>query len=266
MRHRLGAFLALLCSFGASVCGAADDTGAQGGGYFGLFGGFGTAASTGARQQGGFYLPAPLSARVNVDANGKTSTEALGLLGVQAGYEWQRLALGASDWAVKPAVELEGLYLGEHSPVGDMPITPSALGTQVVSLPTTVGVLLANVVVTVRTPYSSRIVPYLGAGAGLARVSIRGANSANPSEPGVNHFDSWADASAYAFAMQLKAGVKAEVVRNLSVFAEYRYLSINSTGYTFGATLPPHFPTDTWQVSLGPQAYTLFVAGLQVRF
>jgi hypothetical protein len=66
--------------------------------------------------------------------------------------------------------------------------------------------------------------------------------------------------------MQFKAGLKGEVTPNLLLFAEYRYLSINSTGYTFGSTLPPHFPTDAWQVSLGPQAYNLVVAGLQFRF
>jgi opacity protein-like surface antigen len=266
MRNQLSAFLALVCSFGASVCYAADDEISAHGAYFGLFGGFGSAAATGARQQGGFYLPAPASLRVNVDANGTTGTEPVALLGLQAGYEWKRLPFGLTEWGVKPAVELEGLYIGQHSPVGDMPITPSALGTQYVTLPTTVGVLLANVVVTLPTPYSSRVFPYLGVGAGVARVSIQGANSANPNEPGVNHFDSGPDASAYAFAMQFKAGLKGEVTRNLALFAEYRYLSINSTGYTFGSTLPPHFPTDTWLVNLGPQAYNLFVAGLQVRF
>lgn len=266
MTNRLSAFFALLCGFAASVCWAADDSGAPGA-YIGLFGGLGSAASTGARQQGGFYLPGPLKTRVNVDANGQTGGPTpVGLLGLQAGYEWQRLPLGPSDWALKPAVELEGLYIGKHTPVGDMPITPGVLGTQFVTLPTTVGVLLANVVFTFQTPYSGRIFPYLGVGAGMARVWIQGANSTNPSEPGVNHFDSGSDASASAFAMQFKAGLKGEVAKNLLLFAEYRYLSINSTGYTFGSTLPPHFPTDTWQVSLGPQTYNLFVAGLQVRF
>ncbi len=66
--------------------------------------------------------------------------------------------------------------------------------------------------------------------------------------------------------MQFKAGLKGEVARNLLLFAEYRHLTINPTQYTFGETLPPHLPTDSWTVSLGRQSYNLFVAGLQVRF
>jgi opacity protein-like surface antigen len=266
MRNRFSAFFALLCTFGSSVCLAADEPSAQGV-YVGLFGGFGSSSATNMRQEGGFYLPGPFGTRVNVDANGNTGAAGpVGVLGAQLGYEWNRLPLGASQWAVTPAVELEGLYIPRQTPTGDMPITPGALGTQYVVFPMTVGVLLANVVLTVPTPYSSRILPYVGVGAGLARVWVQGANSLNPNEPGVNHFDSGPDASASAFAMQLKAGLKGEVTRSLLLFAEYRYLAINSTGYTFGSTLPPHFPTDTWKVSLGPQAYNLFVAGLQVRF
>lgn len=102
-------------------------------------------------------------------------------------------------------------------------------------------------------------------GAGVARLSIQGANSTNPSEPGINHFDSGPDASATAFALQFKAGLKGEVARNLLLFAEYRHLTINPTQYTFGETLPPHLPTDAWTVSLWRQSYNLFVAGLQIK-
>jgi opacity protein-like surface antigen len=110
-----------------------------------------------------------------------------------------------------------------------MPIAPGVLGTQEVTLPMTVGVVLATAVLTVQTPWSSRIFPDLGVGAGVARLSIQGANSTNPSEPGINHFDSGPDASATAFAMQFKAGLKGEVARNLHLFAEYRHLTLNPT-------------------------------------
>ncbi len=66
--------------------------------------------------------------------------------------------------------------------------------------------------------------------------------------------------------MQFKAGLKGEVARNLLVFAEYRRLTINPTQYTFGETLPPRLPTDSWTVSLGRQSHNLFVAGLQLKF
>lgn len=173
------------------------------------------------------------------------------MLGLQAGYEGKPQAFGPSEWALKPAAELEGLYIGQQSPVRDRPITPGVLGTQDVTLRMTVGVVLANAVLTVQTPWSSRIIPYFGVGAGVARLSIQGANSTNPSEPGINHFDSGPDASATAFALQFKAGLKGEVARNLLLFAEYRHLTLNPTQYTFGETLPPHLPTDSWTVSLG---------------
>lgn len=214
----------------------------------------------------GFYLPGPLNTRVGVDTQGEAGGEPVGVLGLQAGYEGKRQTFGQSEWALKPAAELEGLYIGQQSPVGDMPINPSVLGTQDVTLPMTVGVVLANAVLTVQTPWSSRIFPYLGVGAGVARLSIQGANSTNPSEPGINRFDSGPDASATAFALQFKAGVKGEVAKNLLLFAEYRHLTLNPTQYTFGETLPPHLPTDSWTVSLGRQSYNLFVAGLQLKF
>ena len=265
MKSWLIPLLALICSFGSSPCLAADTTSEQGF-YVGVFGGAGSASSMSARQEGGFYLPGPLNRRVGVDAQGKTGGEPVGVLGLQAGYEWKPQTFGQSEWALKPAAELEGIYIGQQSPVGDMPITPGVLGTQYVTLPMTVGVLLANAVFTVQTPWSTRIFPYLGVGAGVARLSIGGANSTNPSEPGINHFDSGPDASATAFAMQFKAGLKGEVARNLLLFAEYRHLTLNPTQYTFGETLPPHLPTDSWTVSLGRQSYNLFVAGLQFRF
>jgi opacity protein-like surface antigen len=265
MKSWLIPLLALICSFGSSPCLASDTASGQGF-YVGLFGGAGTASSMSARQEGGFYLPGPLNTRVGVDAQGRAGGEPVGVLGLQAGYEWKRQTFGQSDWALKPAAELEGIYIGQQAPVGDMPITPSVLGTQYVTLPMTVGVVLANAVFTFQTPWSSKIFPYLGVGAGVARLSIQGANSTNPSEPGINHFDSGPDASATAFAMQFKAGLKGEVARNLLLFAEYRHLTINPTQYTFGETLPPHLPTDSWTVSLGRQSYNLFVAGLQVKF
>lgn len=136
-----------------------------------------------ARQEGGFYLPGPLSTRVGVDAQGKTGGEPVGVLVLQAGYEGKRQTFGPSEWALKPAAELEGIYIGQQSPVGDMPITPGVLGTQYVTLPMTVGVVLANAVLTVQTRWSSRIFPDLGVGAGVARISIRGPIPRTPASP-----------------------------------------------------------------------------------
>ncbi|MDO8972389.1 hypothetical protein [Reyranella sp.] len=134
MKSRLISLLALICSLGASPCFASDTT-SEPGVYIGVFGGAGTASSMSARQEGGFYLPGPLNTRVGVDAQGKTGGEPVGVLGLQAGYEGKRQTFGPSEWSLKPAAELEGLYIGQQSPVGDMPINPGVLGTQYVTLP-----------------------------------------------------------------------------------------------------------------------------------
>lgn len=42
-----------------------------------------------------------------------------------------------------------GIYIGQQSPVGDIPINPGALGPQDATLPMTVDVVLANAVLTV---------------------------------------------------------------------------------------------------------------------
>ena len=244
LKNRSSALFALICSLGSSPCVAAD-TPSEPGFYVGVFGGAGSASSMSARQEGGFYLPGRLNTRVGVDTQGEERLRTRWRAGPPGGLRREAPGLRAIGMGPEPAAELEGLYIGQQSPVGDMPINPGVLGTQYVTLPMTVGVVLANAVFNVQTPYSSKIFPYLGVGAGVARLSIQGANSTNPSEPGINHFDSWPDASATAFAMQFKAGVKGEVARNLLLFAEYRHLSINPTHYTFGETLPPHLPTDS---------------------
>lgn len=69
---------------------------------------------------------------------------------------------------------------------------------------------------TIETPYSNKVFPYIGVGAGVAFVSIKGLDSANPSEPGINHFNSDPDASDSAFAMQLKGKTPVSTVLSLT--------------------------------------------------
>lgn len=257
--------LAIVLPAGAAAQQASNNQGM----YIGVFGGLGAATATSLQQRGAVVLPpdAPVPL-LPINAQGSTSSStSVALGGAQLGYEWNRLNLG-SNWALRPAIEAEGIYIGKHSPTGEMPVMPRFLGMQYVTVPTTVGVFLANAVFTFETPYSKRILPYVGVGAGMAFVSIKGADSANPSEPGINHFNSDPDASDSAFAMQIKAGLKGEISKNVTLFAEYRRLSINSTSYKFGATDYPgvHLPTHTWKVDMGRQNYNLFVAGLQYKF
>lgn len=240
---------------------------ANSGAYAGIFGGAGASIGKSLRQRGAVHINDRFS--LPIDAQGSTgSSKSLGLAGLQLGYEWDAWRPGSTNWGLRPAVELEGIYLGKHSPTGEMPVHPAALGTQYVTVPTKVGLLMANAVFSFETPYSSKVFPYVGAGAGVAWVSIKNSYSDNPMEPGINHFNSDPDASATAFAMQFKAGIRAQISKKLHVFTEYRYLTVAPTRYNFGATDYPglHLPTADWRVDMGRQKYNLFVAGLQYRF
>ncbi|AWB33436.1 outer membrane protein [Orrella marina] len=239
---------------------------AQSGFYLGVLGGTGSLADTSLQQRGGVYLT---SRRIlPIDAQGSTGHTGVWLTGIQAGYEGNPVGLSGQDWALRPALEAEGILIGQHSPVGNMPIMPRFLGTQYVKMPMTAQLLMANAVLTIRTPYSDTVFPYIGAGAGAAFISISGADSANPSEPGINHFNSDPNARATAFAAQFKVGLRAQLQSNLAWFAEYRLISINPTSYTFGSTVYPgaHLPTKPWSVNMGRLNYNLFVTGLQYRF
>ena len=211
--------------------------------YLGVFGGLGSLADTSMRQQGGVYLT---PRRVlPVDAQGNTGHTGVWLAGVQAGYEGSSVRLPSADWALKPSFDLEGILIGQHTPMGNMPNSPGFLGTQYVKLPLTAQLLMTNATLTFKTPYSDKVFPYIGAGVGVAWLSIAGSDSANPSEPGINHFNSDPNARATTFAAQFKIGLRAQIQTNLSWFAEYRLISINPTSYTFGPTVYPgaHLPT-----------------------
>ncbi|HWL53076.1 MAG TPA: outer membrane beta-barrel protein [Chthoniobacteraceae bacterium] len=257
------------CLLIVSHCVAAAASGTEAGVYIGLFGGVGSSSSTGLQQRGEVYLNPPHSfPTLPIDAEGPmNSNQGIPVVGAHIGYEWNQWDI-APGWGLRPAIEVEGLYIGEHSPFGVMPVDPEFLGTQYVSVPMTTGVVLSNAVLILKTPYTDKLFPYLGFGAGAAFVSIDGSNSTNPSEPGINHFNSAPDASDRAFALQLKAGIKAEVYRHTYLFLEYRYLSVDPTSYCFGSTDYPgvHLPTTTWDVNLGRLEYNLFTVGLQYKF
>lgn len=250
----------------AAQPGFAADASTQAGIYLGLFGGRGVANSSSLKQQGAVLINPHLT--LPIQAVGPTNRPKLNAGGVQLGYEWSRQAVARTGWRFSPALELEGLYLGKHRPHAEMPVRPRALGTQYVTLPMTGAAVLANAVFTFQSPYSEKLLPYFGLGLGAASLSVKGSDSFNPSEPGINHFNSGPDASDTAFALQLKAGVKAELRKNLHFFTEYRHLSVRATRYTFGETDYPgvHLPTTPWNVSLGRQQYHFLMVGLQYRF
>jgi predicted porin len=70
---------------------------------------------------------------------------------------------------------------------------------------------------------------------------------------------------AIFFAGQIKLGLAYNFNKYLSVFADYRWLYIASTDFTFGSTVfPGHAETSSWQVTLDAQRYNLGTIG--VRF
>jgi opacity protein-like surface antigen len=272
MASRLAPLSKLFCLVGANVllvnCCLAGDEPSDSGFYFGVFGGGGSLDGTSMQQVGTVLMRPILPFDIPVDAQGDTDSTSADMAGIKLGYQWSESGLTDSGWSLRPSMEIEGLHL-EATPEGVLDIAPRILGTQYVSLPLNADVFLLNVVVSLRTPFSDTLRPYIGGGAGFALLSISGSDSTNPLEPGINHFNADPDASSSAFAMQAKIGIKWQVNSHWSVFGEFRHVFVASTSYTFGKTdYPPevHSPTTTWDVELGRQNYNMFVAGIDFKF
>lgn len=229
------------------------------------------------------------------NVTGKSESKTASIGGAQIGYELSEFQIGSSSsgWGLRPAIELEGYYLGSSmntnlsnpnpeafaavNSVGPNPNTHSPLAANSHTFNDTInlnmGVLLANTVFNFKTPWSNKILPYVGVGIGGAITSLSGANSTQTSNPqmptgyeaGINHFNSNNNATGSAFATQLKAGVRAELFDKFSIFAEYRYLNITDSGYTFGSTEYglEHAKTTSWNVNLGSMNYHTGVFGIQ---
>ena len=252
----------------AGASPAADVSGVPGhqGAYVGAFGGVGALGAASMRQVGTVITPDPFP-DINVDARGSSDGVVAPVAGLRLGYRFGQSEPTQSGWALGIAVEIEGLYLSAR-PKGVLDIDPQALGTQYVTLPLGSGALFVNAVFDLHTPHSDTIVPYAGVGAGYAVVVVNGSNSTNPSEPGINHFNSGPDASASALALQARIGLRAKVGGNWSVFTEYRHVHVAPTDFTFGKTDYPdeHLPTTKWNVDLGAQSYNLWVTGIDYHF
>jgi opacity protein-like surface antigen len=120
--------------------------------------------------------------------------------------------------------------------------------------------------------------PYVGGGLGFAYVNVTNASSVQTGPGGIeheigggqviNHFNSKTNASDYAFAGQFKLGLRAEVDKHWSAFAEYKYVYVDSTKFTFGNTNYPgtHAPTTNWQVNNDSMSFNTAVAGIEYSF
>jgi opacity protein-like surface antigen len=234
------------------------------GAYVGVFGGGGVGGASSITQRGTAFFTEAAGGPLAVNATGQPGTRGVGLVGAQIGHEW---TYGSR---FLPALEIEGFYLASGTQRANLDNTNVRLAEQTfdTAFPMNTTVLLANAVLGFRTPYPG-ITPYIGAGAGVARVSIHGASSTqiNPAEPGINHFNSGSDSSAWTFAAQAKAGVRLALGSSAYVFGEYRYVFVGSTDQTFGSTVDPtHVPTSPWTVRFDDMSYHLAVGGIGFNF
>lgn len=202
-----------------------------------------------------------------VDAKGHSKKSSPGFAGVQIGYEWKPNAGCCSNSSFAPAFEFEALFYRRTHKAHLINITDNLPEHDfLVTFPTKVGIYLASGVLAWNNCCFSYFTPYVGAGIGAANIHIRKADSlqVDPPEPGVNHFNSDRNDSAWAFAAQAKVGLRCRIFERCHLFAEYRYIYVDSSRYKFGATiLPEHVPTTTWDVEMKRLYHNAYVIGLQ---
>ena len=249
--------------------------------YIGGFGGGGGSLSTNLTQQGtALYMYTSTSGPSNpsnggplaVNAFGQSNSPSLWMAGGQVGYRFPEgmLKYFSPNWTFAPASELEGYYLGQSTMHGaDL---NNDAGSRLnehdfhVTYPLSTGVFLVNGVLNATSSSLGRFHPYIGAGAGVAVISISGANSlqTTPLEAGINHFNSNPNDTSVAFAAQPKIGVSFNLRDNTNVFLEYRFLYLSGTDFTFGSTMyPTHVATTNWDVTIGSQYFNMGTAGIR---
>ncbi len=238
--------------------------------YLGIFGGEGSSNQFHVGQFGTAFFTEAAGGPLSVNALGHTNSRSSWLVGAQAGYKAQDIMLTPSspEWSLTPAIELEGYYFGKRSFEGNLVNNNAERLPEhnfTVTYPTKSSVFVANAVLSLN--HSCFLFhPYIGAGFGGAIVKIAGADSmqTNPSEVGINHYNSDNSDTAPTFAGQVKAGLSYDINNYVSVFAEYRWLYLSSTHFTFGSTVyPGHAETSSWQVKLDPERYNMGTIGLR---
>ncbi len=226
-------------------------------------GGAGGVTSEDISQHGTAFISPPLA----VNAYGKANnSDTVGVGGGFIGYKFGAFSQG-TPWVIKPAVEFEGYYFGLTQRGEDIDNNTVRLNEHDfrVTYPMDNGVLLANGVLNFDNADFGSIHPYVGGGIGAAIVSISGADSTQttPAEP-YNHYNSNPNADDWTFAAQAKAGFNFSVSQQVSLFAEYRFLYVSPTDFTFGSTqYPAHVQTTNWTVNLDSMYYNMGTVGIR---
>lgn len=233
--------------------------------YIGGFGGQLFSTSTKFVQTGTAFFTEAEGGPLAILARGHSRRNSSGFGGAQIGYEWRKCE--CSDWSFSPGAEVEAFFYS-HKHKAHL-LNPSVrLPEHDFSnrFPTDVGVYLFNGVLSLNHSCLGSFTPYVGGGIGAANICIRKARSlqVSPPEVGVNHFDSDRTDVTWTFAAQAKAGVRYNFCERFHIFAEYRYLFVDSSRFLFGSTISPgHVPTTTWNVDMKNLSYNSYAIGIQ---
>lgn len=235
--------------------------------YIGAFGGGIYSNSNKVTQYGTAFFPELTSlGPLSVIAEGHLNKTSSGFGGAQIGYEWSKPL--CSGWSIAPAGELEAFFFN-HKKKGHL-INQTVNGLPehdfFDSFHMNSKVILANIVLSINNDCLFGFSPYVGGGIGATRISLYKADSlqVEPVEANVNHFNSNRNDSSWAFAAQLKAGLRYNFCEMFHIFAEYRYLYVDTSNYIFGATnYTTHVPTSPWNVQVKNVNYNAFVLGIQ---
>lgn len=234
--------------------------------YVGAFGGQLYSDASGMNQYGTAFFTEAQGGPLAVIAEGNLNKTEPGFGGIQVGYEFSKP--GCSSWTLATAGELEVFFFNQdknghliNQTVNGLPEHDFANSFKLDST-----VILTNAVLSFKSNSLCGLTPYVGGGIGAARLAIHKADSLQvaPLEAGVNHFNSNRSDSSWAFAAQAKAGVRYNIFQSFHLFAEYRYVYIDSANYILGATnYPTHVNTSPWNVKLKNTHYNAFAIGLQ---
>ena len=234
--------------------------------YIGGFGGELFSNGSNTSQMGTALFEEIVGGPLAVEAIGNLKKNNPGFGGAQIGYEWSRCINKSRHWTLAPGAEIEGYWFSRHLKGLLLNTTDTHRLPEHDFLDTfhmKSGVYLANFILSLNNNW--KLSPYIGLGAGATRLSLHRAKSLQlaPPEAGINHFNSRTHDSSWAFAGQIKAGLRYNIHR-FHFFGEYRYLFVDTSKYIFGSTVyPTHAHTTPWNVEVENMKYNAFAFGIQ---
>jgi opacity protein-like surface antigen len=234
--------------------------------YVGGFGGGIYSNSSKISQFGTAFFPEDILGPLSIIGKGRLKKTSTGFGGAQVGYEWFKPL--CSGWSLGAAGEVEAFFFKgkKRGHLINHTVTGLPEHDFFDSFHMNSSVILANAVFSLNSNCLFGFTPYVGGGIGATRISLNKADSLQiqPLEAGVNHFNSRRNDSSWAFAAQVKAGLRYNFCERFHIFAEYRYLYVDASNFIFGATnYRTHVPTSPWNVKVKNVNYNAFAIGVQ---